>query len=88
MSILLGIHLGGDELVALAVDVDDLDGGVIFEFLAQLGDVNVHRARVEVVVIDPDGLQGEVALQDLVHVGAQQAQQLALVWYIVYKLIK
>ena len=78
MSILLGIHLGGDELVALAVDVDDLDGGVIFEFLAQLGDVNVHRAGIEVVVIDPDGLQGEVALQDLVHVGAQQAQQLAL----------
>ena len=76
--LLRSFYLGGDELVALAVDVDDLDRGVILEVFAELGDVHVHRAGVEVVVIDPDGLEGEVALKNLVDVGAEEAQKLAL----------
>ena len=48
------VGLGDDELVALAVDVDDLYVGVFFEVLAQLGDVHVHAAGVEVIVIYPD----------------------------------
>ena len=43
-----------DELVALAVDIDDLDRGVLAQVLAELGDIHVHAARVEVVVVDPD----------------------------------
>ena len=46
--------------------------------LAQLGDVHVHRTGVEVVVVNPDGLQGEVALQNLVGVAAEQGEQLVL----------
>ena len=46
--------------------------------LAQLGDIDVHRASVEVVVVNPDGLEGEVALEDNVDVGAEQREQLAL----------
>lgn len=34
--------VGDDELVALAVDVDDFHLVVLFEVLAQLGDVDVH----------------------------------------------
>ena len=50
------------------MDVDNFNLRVAPEVLAQLGDVDVHGARVEVVVIYPDGLQGEVTLQDLVGV--------------------
>ena len=38
----LAVGVGGDEFVALAVDVDDFDAFVLFEVFAQLGDVNVH----------------------------------------------
>ena len=64
------MDFGRDELVTLAVDVDDLDGGVGLEVLAQLGDVDVHGAGVEIVVVDPDGLEGVVALENLVAVCA------------------
>ena len=66
---------GGYEFVTFAVDVDDLDRGIVFEVLAELGDVYVHRACVEVVVVDPDGLEGEVALEYLVDVGAEEAEK-------------
>ena len=75
---LLIVELGGDKLVSLAVDIDNLDLRIVLQVLAQLSDINVHRAGVEVVIVDPDGLQGKVALQDLVRVAAQQSQQLVL----------
>ena len=36
------ILLGSNELVALAVDVDNLDRGILFEVLAQLSDIHIH----------------------------------------------
>ena len=60
------------------MDVDNLNLGIILQMLAQFGDVDIHRTGIEVVVVDPDGLQGEVALQDLIGVAAQQGQQLIL----------
>ena len=60
------------------MDVDDFDGRVVFEVLAQLGDVDVHRTGIEVIVVNPDSLEGIVALEDFVDMGAQQAQQLRL----------
>ena len=78
-GLLLGcLYLGGYEFVALAVYVDNLDGGVILEVLAELGDIHVHRTGVEVIVVDPDGLEREIAFEYLVDVGAEQTQQLAL----------
>ena len=56
----------GDELVAFAVDIDDFYLRIVLQVLAQLGDVDIHRAGVEIVVVNPDGLQSEVALQNLV----------------------
>ena len=44
------------------MDVNDLDLRIVLQVLAQLGDVDVHRTGIEVVVVDPDGLQGKVAL--------------------------
>ena len=48
--------------------------------LAQFGDVYVHAAGVEVVVVNPEFrfLQSEVALEDFVYVSAEQAQQFRL----------
>ena len=67
----------GDELVALAVDVDDFDLFVHAQVLTQLGDVDVHGAGVEVVVVDPDLFECEIALEDFVHVRAEQAEEFA-----------
>ena len=46
--------------------------------LAQLSDIHVHTAGIEVVVVNPDGLQSEVTLENLVDVSTKEAQQLAL----------
>ena len=48
------------------MDVDDLNRRVGLEMLAQLGDINIHRASVEIVIVNPDSLQCEVTLQSLV----------------------
>ena len=58
------------------MDVDDLNLVIILEVLTKLCDVNIHRTCVEVVIINPDGLQGEIALEDLVGMTAKQYQQL------------
>ena len=78
------IHAGlllfvwSNELVALTVDIDDFYLVVVLEMLAQLGDVNVHGAGIEVVVVDPDCLECEVALKYLVGMAAQKREQLVL----------
>ena len=58
------------------MDVDDFYLVVVLEVLAQLGDIDVHGACVEVVVVDPDGLQCKVALEYLVGVAAKEGEQL------------
>ena len=60
------------------MDVDDFNLVVVLEVLAQFCDVHVHRACVEVVVVNPYGLEGKVALQNLVGVAAQECEQLVL----------
>ena len=70
-------HFGCDELVALTVDVDDLHIGIASEVLTELSDINVHRASVEVVIVDPNLLESVVALQDFVHVCAEQTEKFA-----------
>ena len=66
------------KLVTLSMDVDDFDAWIILQVLAQLGDINIHRTRIEVVVVNPDGLQGEVTLQNLIGVRTKQSEKVAL----------
>ena len=56
------------------MDVYDFHVGVGTQVLAQFGDVNVHAAGIEVVVVHPDCLESEVALQNFVGVFAKQLQ--------------
>ena len=70
--------VGNDEFVALAVYVVDFDGGVGREMLAELCDVDIHGACVEVVVVDPDGLEREFAQQHIVGMGAEESEEFAL----------
>lgn len=49
---LLGI-VGSDQLIASAMDVDDLDLRIIFEKFAELGDIHIHAASIEIVVVNP-----------------------------------
>ena len=60
------------EFVATAMDIDNLNLRIIFEKLAQLGDIHIHASGVEVIVVDPYRLQGVVALQNLVDMLAKK----------------
>ena len=64
--------MGGAKLITLAVNIDNFDLIVVFQVLAQLGNRHVHRASIELVVVNPNGLQGKVALQNFVSVAAKQ----------------
>ena len=44
--------------------------------LAELGDIDVHRTCVEVIIVDPDGLEREVTFKDLVDMGTEQTEEL------------
>ena len=56
------------------MNIDDFDGVVLLQVLTQLGDIHIHTAGIEIIVINPNGLQSEVALQDFIGMGAKQAQ--------------
>ena len=75
-----GFCFGGDQLVAFAVDVDNLDWGIIFEKFTQFGDVNIHASCIEVVIVDPDCLEGIVALKNVVDVWAEKVLFVFFLW--------
>ena len=62
------VFFGNNQLVALAVDIDNLNLVVVLQVLAQFGDVDIHGACIEVVVVNPDGAQCVVALENFVGV--------------------
>ena len=66
------------ELIALTVDVDDFNLVIILEVLTKLCDVNIHRTCIEVVIINPDGLQGEVTLENLICMATKQREKFVL----------
>ena len=72
------LFLWCNQLIALAMNVDNLNLRIILKMLAQFGDINIHRAGIKVIVVYPDGLQCEVALKNLVGMTAKQGQQLIL----------
>ena len=53
------IHIRNDELVALTMDIDNLNLRIFLQMLAEFGDIHIHRARIEVVVVNPDGLNAK-----------------------------
>ena len=60
--------LRSDKFVSLSVNVDNLYHRVVLKQLALFGDINIHAAGIEIVVVYPDALQSEVPFQNLVHV--------------------
>ena len=70
-------HVRYDEAVASAMHIVDFNVGIALEELAQLGDIDIHAAGIEVVVVHPDGLECKVALQYIVDMYAEQGEQLA-----------
>ena len=67
-----------NQLISLTVDIDDFNLVIILEVLTKLGDVNIHGACVEIVVINPDGLQGEVTLENLVGMASEKGEKFIL----------
>ena len=45
----------------------------MIEVLAELGDVDVHGTGVEIVVVNPDCLEGVVTFKNFVDMSAQEA---------------
>lgn len=43
---------------SVAVNVHNLDHGIVFQILAKLGKVHIHAAAVEVSITVPDTFQG------------------------------
>ena len=63
---LSGLSFRSNQFISFSVDVDDFDRIVLFQVLTQFRDIHVHTTGIEIVVINPDGLQREVTLQDFV----------------------
>ena len=61
-----------NQFVAFSVNIDNLYLRIILQMLAQLGDLNIHRTRIEIVVVNPDCLQCKIALQDFICMRAEQ----------------
>ncbi len=55
-----------DKFIPFSVDIDDFNVFFILQMFAQLGDVNIHASGIEVIVINPDGFQGEVAFKHFI----------------------
>ena len=72
------LGFGNDKLVAFTVDVDDLDRVIILEMLTKLGDIYIHATSVEVVVINPDGFEGKVTLENLILMSTEKIEKLRL----------
>ena len=60
------------------MDVDDFNGRVVFEVLAKLGDVDVHRTGIEVVVVNPNCFECKVTFKNFVDVSAKKAKEFGL----------
>ena len=52
----------GYQFVALAMNINDLNIFIRFQVLTQLGDINIHRPCIEIVVINPNRLQCVITL--------------------------
>ena len=64
------------QLIAFSVNVDNLNRIVFLQMFTQFGDINIHTTCIEVIIINPDSLQGKVTLKNLVCMSTQQTQQL------------
>ncbi len=58
------------------MDIDDFNRRLIFQVFTQFGNVNIHASCIKIIVINPNGFQSEVPLQNIVGIVTQQAQQL------------
>ena len=60
------------------MDIDNLNLRIFLQMLAEFGDIHIHRARIEVVVVNPDGLQCEITLKNLVGMSTEKSKKLIL----------
>lgn len=60
------------------MDIDNLNLRIFLQMLAEFGDIHIHRARIEVVVVNPDGLQCEITLKNLVGMSTKKSKKLIL----------
>jgi hypothetical protein len=54
----LGLH---HQPESIAMDVHDLDLGIVFQVFTELGDIHIHTAAIEIGIASPDFLQSLIA---------------------------
>src|SRR5688500_1248735 len=59
-------HSIHDKAIAYALNGNDLNGRIMFEVIAQLGDINIQVAAVKKGITAPEQVQDIPALYDLV----------------------
>ncbi len=57
-----------NQLITLPMYINNLHGGVALQILTQLRDIDIHTARIEVIIIGPDRSEGYIALQHLIDI--------------------
>ena len=59
------------------MDIDNLNGGVVFEIFTKFGNIDVHTAGGKVGVVLPNFLQSTGAVNELVEVNAEETEKFA-----------
>ena len=67
----MAIPSSAHKFETLPVQVHNLHRSIVFEVLAELGDVHIHAAGVEVGVVAPNDFQRKTAADGLVEVLAE-----------------
>ena len=66
----------GKQLKPFAVHIEQLHGRIILQVFPELGNVNIHASAIEIIIILPDRLQCEIAVEQIIHIEAKQLEQL------------
>ena len=67
-------YFRSNQFIPLPVNVDNLDRIILFQMFTQLSDIHVHASCIEIIIINPNGLQCEITLQNLISMSTKQAQ--------------
>ena len=66
-------YFRSNQFIPLPVNVDNLDRIIFFQMFTQLSDIHVHASCIEIIIINPNGFQGKVALKNLIGMCTKQS---------------
>ena len=61
-----------NQSVTLAMHIIDFDRWVIFKMLTQLGNIHIHTSGIEIIVVNPNGLQCQFSLKNIIGMSTKE----------------